>query len=289
MPLKNVTTHMKASESSMELLSKVFNFALSIIKHTNQAIEEFQIPEEKTNASNNVLIYNVNQNERFTGLYQHFRKKAPEHVIYKNMDNGWDALNRQWSGKVDFLSPSELLELTQQENIKKIISINMHYLSSVLSKYHVYLPALLQYAGIEYVIIDLDTFELSVDGYMQKAFFSNERFVHFSVFPNLQKYWDDKYAIKNVHYIANPQEYGKEAEFQQLHEDYKVIILSHSRLKDLISSIPSFLQLWYYSLRHLMLEAWQIPEHKRVQYNTARFGENRSEKWRIIRLSSSGA
>lgn len=260
-------------------------FVPSVMIKTNEAVMKFKSIGNMTGHCKKTLFYNVNHFERFIGFYEQCRKMAPDQAIYKNMKTGWDHLTRNWTLQPDYLQPSALFDLIQAEEIKRMVSVNMYYLTMVLREQNIYLPAVLRKAGVEYVMMDYDFYDLAAEGYLLKAFFSCESFTRFTVSPYMHQYWDDRFKLKNIHYVANPQSYGDQRHegLHQLADDYSVIVLSHSRLSNLLSDLERMLylferfkehffltelQLWYYSLRHLILENFELSDYDRMYYNT---------------------
>jgi hypothetical protein len=121
-------------------------------------------------------------------------------------------------------------------------------------------------------------------GYILKASLSYGMFHHFSVFPYLDKPYDEKYNLKNIYYVTYPQEYGNLESSSEIEDDYSIVVLSYARLSIAVGYINTILylldflderrlftelELWWLSLRWIILNDPRLNEVQRRNYESS--------------------
>ncbi|MBU2453919.1 MAG: hypothetical protein KJ668_11480, partial [Proteobacteria bacterium] len=268
------------SEECNQRFSGFFKFILDCLKITNQAIS--RVKEKKRIAIHNetLLLYNIGDNSNFNILIDQLKLKSSKKIKTLDFDPGFNPIERRWEKTDPPMTVDELVGLVDRDKIGKIVSINHYLLEKYLEK-GVYLIALLKFLGIEHVIIDLDNYDLSVQGYQTKLFYNCSSFDRFS-YTYFHKYWDQYYELKNVNRLAFIKKNVAQFEFEEISDDYGVLITSNSRIKDVISFLNPMLflldhfpgktfiaefELWYYSLRHMILNIMDFNEYEKLNYN----------------------
>lgn len=252
-----------------------------ILLNTYQSIQTYHHLRDAAIHHNNLLFYNADDSDRFYQIYEASKQKCVHTVFYESMQTGFNHVTREWEEERRF-SVDELISFILDNKIKRIVAQNMYFLECILNIDHVYLLVLMEFIGVEYVIIDHDVYPNDqIYGHVSKAFFSWDGFTRFSVFPHLQEHWDKAYAIKNIHYIISPQDTGSN-QMEPLVDDYGIIVLSNSRVEQTLSNLPAILYLfeqfsdenifdelqrWYFAIRYLLLNELDLPFYERQLYH----------------------
>ncbi|MDM8535842.1 hypothetical protein QUF70_03730, partial [Desulfobacterales bacterium HSG17] len=142
--------------------------------------------------------------------------------------------------------------------------------------------------GIEYVCIDHD----ARDADLSKKFFNNNNFKRYSLAFVESQFWDKYYGITNISYPTIPHlGVNKDAKFVELEEDYKIVVLSFSRLNQVLPQLGQILyvleqfdenylfsqfQTWHYAMIYFMREILNCSEFELLSnYRTINiFGHN---------------
>jgi hypothetical protein len=147
-------------------------------------------------------------------------------------------------------------------------------------QYGVHLMVLCRHLGVEWITLNNDPPDLKPAGFLHKGLFHQPGMRRFANLQVLNEYWDKHYGIRG-HYGVIPQDYGQK-EFQQLDSDYKIIILTNSRLESVKPLVGYFtdhlgrldetnlvdeFQLWYLASRQVVLDS-DIPEAHKLTYNS---------------------
>lgn len=261
----------------------ILPFCSHVVKHTNDAMIEFKQLKGMAEHHTKFLFYNVSDNHRYVRLYEKLRNLYPAKALYQNFEMDWDPNTRRCENNDVPLPLPDLIEFIAKEGIKKIVSINHYLLERYLKNDGIYLPALFRHLGVEYIIIDNDNYDTQAYLYLLRSFFHCNSFQRFSTVPLEQEPWDRRYALQNIHYIGMPQDYQSNIDMSQLDENYGVLVLSNSRIDDVKSTFAFIiylldhfpednlfteLQLWCWSLRHLILEVMNLGELERLHYNS---------------------
>ncbi|MCK4332438.1 MAG: hypothetical protein KAV40_02540 [Thermoplasmatales archaeon] len=271
------------SKDIFEIHGGIINRFGAIVENTNDLIKQYGHLKGIADNSKKVLFFNVGHNLRYKSMYKMLHRSETVDVLYMNMDPGFNQLTRTWEDRDVPLSLPELVNLIEKENIRKIISINHYLLDKYLEKTGVNLISLFWYLGVEYVIIDNDPPDLSPYGYLHKAFYNCNSFDRFSVLSLLNKYWDNKYRLENIHYVGLPQDYENNGDMRELKDNYAILVLTNSRLENVKPRIKSIIYLldhmnegsvftesllWYMSLRHMILKIMKLDEFEMLHYNS---------------------
>lgn len=260
----------------------IFDIYVSIITVTNNIMKGYSHLKGVAKCNKNILFFNVDDNYRYKYFYEKISNTGKKKVIYMNMNSGFNVNTRTWEDKGISMPLDDLIDIIVNKSIKKIISINLHFLDSYFKNNHVYLISLFNFLGVEYITIDNDSWDSPSHGYLMKSFFNCDSFNRFSLAPTLQEYWDNKYELKNVHYISVPQNYEDNKEKLNIKEDYAVLVLSNSRLINvkpklfsiiyLLDHMPqdsvfTNIYLWYMSMKYAFLKYMQLNEFEQLIYN----------------------
>jgi hypothetical protein len=268
------------SEECGQRFSGFFNFILNCLQITNEAIRRFK--DKKGFAGNNetLLLYNIGNDSNFNILVEQLKRKASGKIQTLNFDPGFNPVERRWEKTDPPMTVDEFVSLISDNNIGKIVSINHYLLEKYLEK-GVYLIALIKFFGLEHIIVDLDNYDLSPQGYQTKVFYNCSSFDRFS-YTYFHKYWDQYYKLDNVKRLAYLKNSEEKFKFQEISDDYGVLITSNSRIRDVISFLNPMLflldhfpgetfitefELWYYSLRYMILNIMDFNEFEKLHYN----------------------
>lgn len=268
------------TQDCKEKFGNLFDFCLNCLKNTNEALKQYPSEKDKHGSNTNTLFFNVDENPNFNKVYQKSHDLDPGKTRYKNMNSGFNAVERKWEQTPPPMMLDEFVNYIQENKIKKIVSIN-HYLLEKYMEHGVYILSFFKYLGIEYIIVDLDNYDLSIQGYLFKQFYNVKAFQRFS-YAQFHVVWDKYYEMTNTNRIAMIHKGRENFEFTTLADDYVIAVTSNSRINDVISMLnpivfilshfkeDSFFEefeLWYYSLRHLILNVMDLNEYERLYYN----------------------
>jgi len=253
----------------------IVKYCISILRNTNNTINKHIGKQGTANLNKNILYLNVDNSERYLNHHASMldfiknenRDDVPE-IFYENMNTGFNPKTRRWETEsISFpFSVDELVERIESNKIKKIVTTNNYYLELVLQRTGVQLMVLCRMLGIEVVTLDNDVYEGIPGGIHKKLFFSDNLSRRFS-FSIFHRYWDEAFESKNIINQSIPQSYQCESDIQLLEDNYKVAVLSHSRLNDVMRSLPKILfllehipvdknynelTLWFMATRHLV-------------------------------------
>lgn len=254
-----------------------------VLRETQILVRKYRHLEEAASSFDNILFYNVDEGSWIQGIYQQYQQDEKERLYYDNMNTSYDRYTRDYSGKLEMKSPQEFIDYLIEYQIKKVITINYYYLQYTMNEYHVHLLTVLEALNIDFVMIDYDTFDMPYDGFLAKAVYTDGWSERFSTYPHFQSYWDEKYELKNIHYVINPQYFGIDSTIHLLDDDYKIAVLSNARV-DLVydhlgalvyilerlpnkTSLYSEFNLWHYAFRKLLLTQWVQSDGQRAFFN----------------------
>lgn len=233
-------------------------------QRTNQLLTQLKDKKGFASKFNRTLFYAADESPDIESLYREAEAKYPGFNIFKSFSTGWNKTDRRWEPS-DSLSIESLVELISTERIRRIVTLNMYYLKHGIRD-GVYTLAVLRYLGVDYIMIDLDVYDLTWN--FAKSVFNDESSTRFSMFPAMAREWDEAYAIKNSRYIPCALQTSKPSLSQALEADFDIVVASHARLPNLLSQLGFVLtvlesctdenlyddfQLWYYSFRHWIL------------------------------------
>jgi len=289
-------------EYTQECKDKINNmivFAYNLLKNTNDTLRRISDGKNITQSNENALFFNVGENVNFRKIYRNCLKKDPSRLRYLDFDPGFNPVERRWEKTPPPMTVDEFVRYIQENRIRKIVSIN-HYLLEKYQDQGIYILAVFKYIGLEYIIIDLDNYDLTLHGYLYKSYYNVEEFDRFS-YAEFHVFWDRYYGLSNVNRIVFTHEDKKRFAFQELDEDYHIVVMSNSRLNDVVSMLNPILfilgefkegsffeelALWYYSMRDMILSSMDLSEYERLNFNALllRFAYNASQfiKYSVI-------
>lgn len=271
------------SQQVNEKYHQVMKDTNTFLQYTNKAIAKYQGLKNVADSFENILFFSVDNNERAMTLYNTMQKAEPDKIRYKNFDSGFNSEKRVWEDSGVPLSVDEFVDYIQREKIGKIVNINMYLLEKYLNKTGVYMIALFKLLGVEYIILDMDEYDMSPPGYLRKNFFNHTSFFRSSHIAWGQRFWDERYGMNNVHYSSMPQRFNENESIQLLNEDYGILVLTHCRLNtvkprlnsiiyllDSINSDNIFIEVqsWFASMHYMILHIMHLNEFERLFYNS---------------------
>ncbi len=254
----------------------------SFLQLTNSKIQKYANLKNSAKSHDNVLFFSVGHEERAMNLYNKMKECEPDKIRYKNFDPGFNGVKRVWEDSDVPMSVDEFVEYIQTEKIRKIVSINMYILEKYLTKTGVYMIALFEMLGVEYIIMDMDEYDMTPSGYLKKNFLNHTSFFRSSHIAWGQRYWDKRYGMDNVHYSSMPQRFDESQTPQLLNDDYGIMVLTHCRLNtvqprlnpiifllDRISPDDFFVEVqsWFASMHYMILHIMHLTELERLYYN----------------------
>lgn len=265
-----------------EKMKESMNICAGLLERTNIFIGQNPDLKDLAKDYKGILLFNVSEELRYKSFYNRLKRKGFD-VHYMNVDVGFDRKKREWLEEKELPLPlPELIEFIQEKQIKTLLTINYYLAHRYSSKVGINLLAVLNYLGMEYITINNDPSDLQPAGYLHRLAYYNPKWHQFSNLGVLNKYWDEKYGLDNIKYIAIPQDY-RPAKIKALDDDYTIIILSNSRWDNVKTSqalIEHFLgqlskdklfesfQLWYMTLRHMVLNIMELTLFEKLKFNS---------------------
>ncbi len=232
---------------------------MNFLKNTNSFISENAHLKDKATPYTKVLFYGLVGDDRFFSFFKNCNEMDPEHVLYRDMDAGWDNDARKFDDtKCSFMPMQELIKFIIGENIRKIVTVNRYYIEMLLRNEGLNVVPVLAFMGVELVTIDVDSCIDPFNGYLHKAAFSYGMFHQFSMTPTLEKYNDVKYNLKHIYYVASPQNYGNLESSFNIEDDYSLVVMSNSRLVHVVPDIYPILYLFDFLDEDRMLQELQL-------------------------------
>ncbi|MFA5906371.1 MAG: hypothetical protein WC836_20760, partial [Desulfobacula sp.] len=287
------------TQECKDKINNIIVFVYNLLKNSNDTFRRFSDRKDMAASHGNVLFFNVGENINFRKIYQNCMNKDPSRLRYLDFDPGFNPVERKWEKTPPPMTVDEFVRYIKENRIKKIVSIN-HYLLEKYQDQGIYMPAVFKYLELEYIIIDLDNYDLTPHGYPFKSYYNVEESDRFS-YAEFHVFWDRYYGLSNVSRIAFTHEDKKPFAFQELDDDYHIVIMSNSRINDVVSMLSpiSFilgqfkegcffeeLALWYYSMRYMILTSMDFSEYERLNFNALllRFAYNASQfvKYSVI-------
>ncbi|MGO9014976.1 MAG: hypothetical protein ACLQF0_08350 [Dissulfurispiraceae bacterium] len=294
---KNIFRHMPLAgfsdmkgSCSAEVWKKIsgpVNTFADILRNTNRFLSEHMHLKGIAAEYKKILFYNEGDNERVFSFFGKCSEMDPEHVLYRIVESGWDNNTRMFdSSKASFMSPHELAKFIKEEKIKKIVTVNDYYAGLVLENHRIHIMPILLFMGVELVMMDGDSYLETFVGYIRKASYSYDMFPRFSVFPYFERYYDEKFDLKNIYYVPYPHDYEDDDCSFEIRDDYSLLILSSTRFRQVVTPIYSILylldfldekrlftelELWWLSLRWMILNEMKLNEVQR-RYDEFRLG-----------------
>lgn len=280
LPLKNININL--SEELKSEYENYFKQCITILETTNNFLNKYAQNKDACKTHTNILSFNVSDDVRIVSLNKYFSQFDNKKVFKKNMPSGFNGVTRQWEQNELPMEPQALIDYIFDNQIKKIISVNMYLLEKYFAK-GIYLPALFFHLGVDYIIVDGDPYLQNNFAFFLKELFHCHWSKRFSI-AIMHKYWDEKLKLENVEYIGLPQRLEKQEGFSVLDSDYEIIFLSNSRIRDVQPMVQSIMyvlshfnddnlfvdfQMWYWSLRHMILNVLELSQFKRIRFNAS--------------------
>ena len=267
----NIDSNCSNDTAVLAVYSKVLSAVNLFIQNTNKIYQEYRAYKGCAENYDKVLFYVAEDIPRLIEFYEYNKNLSPDKTILITYPSGWNPMQRCWEN-VDYkLAVSDLLDIITKQKIKKIVTVNYQFFENFFFNGEaIYLPPFLEFLDVEFVGIDHDPIEyFPVSGPLMRKLFQTGKSKRFTLAPSLHKYWDETYGINNIEYSSIIQHYKSFYEPIQLDEDYAVLVISNSRIKEVKydleeilfvldrmdeNSVMNELQLWYHSIRRFILE-----------------------------------
>ena len=274
------------SPAAVEQFGDKIQQVLFALDKTNQVMNRYKNLKQVAETHSNGLVFNVDSSIHYTRLYDYL-KKDNKTILYENMDSGFDRANRQWLDSDVPFPIDDLITYICENKIKKIITVNMYLLDKYLFKEGIYLQGLLEFLGVELITIEQDEYDLgSWTGYYYRSFFNNNKCIRYSISMYTSAYWDKQFNHTNTLYMSSLKNCKAEYPDMSISQDYKILLLTNSRIQNTKSLVPSFLyimdhidtselfpafQLWFVSLRYLILNVMNLDINEKLVRNNQLF------------------
>jgi len=268
--------HINCDQAFYQNHEKVIRTITSIFEQTNGYLSKY--PAGLADNHTGILFWNVADDIRYGSLYERFKRNQSMH--YMDFELGYDRVNRKWSDPTPLITIPAIVDYIEKNKIKKIITVNSYIIDRAIMQYAVHLMVLCRHMGVEWITLNNDPPDLKPPGYIHKALFHQPNMKRFSNLQVLNEYWDNLYGL-DVHYGVIPQDYGQK-KIKELNPDYKIIILTNSRLESVgplsglfqkhfsrldENNLTDDFQLWYLASRQVVLDA-NISEAQKLTMNS---------------------
>ncbi len=264
----------------VEFLGDHLKHCLIFLDTTNKLTMKYQHLKDTCRHFENILMFNPGTDAGIE-LYENGVQAGNKNLRYQHMETGYNSKIRQWEHADPPFEIDDLIKYLVENKIRRIISINHYLLEKYLYMKGIFLLSLLDHLGMEYVVYDQDVYELRWEGYLQQELFNNTKWQRYS-HSNMHQFWDEKLGHDNVSYIGLLN-FTKEKQSQfVIDPDYKILIMSNSRFEVVKAVINPFLfithflddqnifynfQIWYRSLRYLILEIMEMDDLEKMFFN----------------------
>lgn len=285
MPFTNFTVN--HSKEAVDKYGNKIQQILFVLDRMNKLLSKYSHLKGVAENHENVLLYNVDEAPTYKQLFKHLKEKNYP-VLYENMSSGFDGETRQWKDIGVPIPIDSLLGYLVENKIKKLIAINMYLIEKYLFKEGLYLPGVFDFMGVELVGIEQDECDLgSWSGQYYRNFFNNDKCVRYSNVIYTSSYWDNYFKQTNNIYINSLKNCDPTRPKLKINKDYKILFLTNSRIQNTKSLVPSFLyimenmdaneifssfQLWFVSLRYMILNIMNLNVNEKLACNSRLFG-----------------
>ena len=169
MPVEDVK--IEFTQECKDKFNNMISFCYNLLKNTNEILKSYSYKKGESQSNEKILFFNVDDNVNFKKIYQNSNDVDLSKTRYLNFNSGFNSVERKWEKTPPPMSVEELIQYIKENQIKKIVSIN-HFLLEKYIDQGVYILALFKYLKLEYIIVDLDNYDLSTQGYLYKQFVS---------------------------------------------------------------------------------------------------------------------
>lgn len=265
-------------------LLPIFQSMMNIVQNTRRFIATHQDISLQTSQFFGKLFLNLGDVPFLKALYHKAVTLDPLNTYYDTCD----FLNDIQTNISKCESPQGLIKFIIKNNIKKIYTHNISYLMYFLNKHQIDLPSFLELIGIDLIIVDFDVYCEREGEYFIKKMLSTDKGPRFSIFPNIEAYWDKQLKINNVHYHPMPYkiEPVKSINFispLSSEASYDILITSWARTKHILHFFKPILlflsyvdfskpfydfQFLFHSMAYLLTKNTLLPLHIKMRYFT---------------------
>lgn len=229
------------SEYEKNIYFQVYQNIDKIVKKTNEILMKYKDFKDVAKNNENIVCYMDQDEVRFRSLYNKLIAKGQENIALDTYESGWDPVQRCWDEqKRHRITIEKVIDLVINKKAKKIIYTNFELFAFSLDEFH--LSVFLDYLGVQYMGIDYDGCEYyQLYGPIIRSTIDGTYSKRLTCYPYYHIDWDLQYKQKSVQYVAVVQDYKMYEEKIKLDEDFKLIVLSNSRIKDVKDMFPEIL------------------------------------------------
>lgn len=285
MPFDDINTkcYLENKGDLETIISDTASTSTAILIKTNDIIKEYKGLKGFAKNNKNIMFFNLDHNERYKGLYKRIVDTEDVDIVYMNMETGFNAEVRQWEDSKLPIEISDLINLIKDKKIKKIVSINDGLIKQYIGQTGVYLNALFDHLGVDFILIDNDPYDLDPSSYLRMSFSNSKSSPRFNLAYLYSDAWEKRYGLENIYPIILPQYYKVYEKPVQLIDDYKLLVLTNSRIKNvksligpvifLLDHIPEKdlykdINLWYMAMQYMITNIMDLDEFNRLYYNS---------------------
>ncbi|MBF0493472.1 MAG: hypothetical protein HQM15_11935, partial [Deltaproteobacteria bacterium] len=237
------------SETPSLDIERIWRFIADIVLVTQAQKKKWKkLPPPNQNFNGHLFINNGDPSQ-LSRLFEKCQKKFGGGAFFHDMKY----LGNQ---EFDCFNTEELLDFIQKNEVKHLHFRTNIFIFHLLTFEKIYLPAVLKWAGINYTILDCDSYTENVGGgYYNKLSLGIEGSKRFSCMPHIDKPWDDYFKIPSIRYYSLDHLEPMQNEMRSLNPDFKVILTSHSRIREVIQHLkPALLLLEYSNTANLLYD-----------------------------------
>lgn len=277
-PTIPVTVLFNNSEKYPEALKAHMESLKKVILTTQKYLNKYSALRGTANTHSGKLFLNLGDTPYLMQLYKEAYKRNPEETFF---DPCFVVNKQDDEGKFPPPTVETLIQTILEKKIGKIYSHNISYLSYFLEKNETHLLPIMELVGVEFIIIDFDTYN-QVDGhYYLKSFLSLSQNRHFCIMPHIESYWDQTFNLKNIHYFPIPFYVTQNNCGQPLSPDFSIIITTWSRLETILYFLKPILfflehtdeknifydyQMLFHSMVHILLKESALSHYEKMLY-----------------------
>ena len=256
---------------------------IQIIQTTRENILKYKHLKSETKSFDSHLFLNLGEVPFLFRIY----KKACHLFPHKSYYSPCNFLNNLDEDKnYSLLENTEfgdgLVQIILNKKIRYIYTHNITYLRFFFEERNIDLSVLLEHIGVELVIIDFDIYSEREGEYLLKKMTQNNNFRRFSIFPNIDAFWDHHLHIK-THYFQIPYDINKQNVVKILEPDFNILVTSWSRTENILHFIKPILlflsyvdaskpfwdfQFLFHSLSYLLKYKLELPLLHKMRYFT---------------------